>query len=48
MRIGGYLDQAELDRCADEPSHLGERFRAIGFTAFDAKVYLQAEASTLG
>ena len=36
MRIGGYLDQAELDRCTDEPSHLGERFRAIGFTAFDA------------
>lgn len=35
MRIGGYMDQAELVRCANDPSHLGECFRRIGFTAFD-------------
>ena len=36
MRIGGYMDCAELARCAEDPSHLGGRFQQIGFTAFDA------------
>ena len=36
MRIGGYMDADELARCAEEPAHLGERFRQIGFSAFDA------------
>lgn len=35
MRIGGYMSRAELARCADDPAHLGECFRAIGFTDFD-------------
>lgn len=36
MRIGGYMKRAELDRCKDDPAHLGEMFRQIGFEAFDA------------
>ena len=35
MRIGGYMGRSELARCADDPSHLGDCFRQIGFTAFD-------------
>ena len=35
MRIGGYLESAELARCAEDPAYLGNRFRQIGFTAFD-------------
>ena len=36
MRIGGYMKRAELERCADDPAHLGDCFRQIGFAAFDA------------
>ena len=36
MRIGGYMGADELAHCADDPRHLSERFRQIGFTAFDA------------
>ena len=36
LRIGGYMDGGELARCADDPAYLGERFRRIGFQAFDA------------
>ena len=36
LRIGGYMDAAELARCAGDPSHLGEQFRQVGFRAFDA------------
>ena len=35
MRIGGYMDRDELAHCADDPAHLGDRFRQIGFSAFD-------------
>ena len=35
MRIGGYMGRAELERCASDPSHLGECFRRVGFSAFD-------------
>lgn len=35
MRMGGYLDLNELTRCGEDPSHLGECFRQIGFSAFD-------------
>lgn len=34
MRIGGYMDHAELVRCANDPAHLKECFLAIGFTDF--------------
>ena len=36
MRIGGYMDKTELERCADDSAHLGDCFRKIGFSAFDA------------
>ena len=36
MRIGGYMDGFELAHCADDPAHLGDCFRRIGFSAFDA------------
>lgn len=36
MRIGGYMSHDELQRCADDPSHLRNRFQQIGFSAFDA------------
>ena len=36
MRIGGYMDHLELARCADSPTHLGDCFRRIGFSDFDA------------
>ena len=36
MRIGGYMDNTELERCADDPAHLGDCFKKIGFSAFDA------------
>ena len=36
MRIGGYMGSAELACCAESPAHLGECFRQIGFSAFDA------------
>ncbi len=36
MRIGGYMDDSELERCADDPAHLGDCFQKIGFSAFDA------------
>ena len=36
MRIGGYMGPDELARLADDPKRLGERFRQVGFTAFDA------------
>ena len=35
MRIGGYMDRTELVRCAEGPECLGDRFREIGFSAFD-------------
>ena len=35
MRIGGYMDARELAHCADDPAHLGDCFRRIGFSAFD-------------
>jgi len=36
MRIGGYMRNDELQRCADDPSYLRARFQQIGFSAFDA------------
>ena len=36
MRIGGYMGDAEHARCAEDSAYLGNRFRQIGFTAFDA------------
>ena len=36
MRIGGYMGAGELGLCAKDPAYLAERFRQIGFTAFDA------------
>ena len=35
MRIGGYLGDAERKLCAQDPTHLGRRFREIGYTAYD-------------
>lgn len=35
LRIGRYLEPKERARLAEDPSLLGERFRKIGFTAFD-------------
>ena len=35
MRIGGYMNANELAHCADDPAYLGNRFRHIGFSAFD-------------
>ena len=35
MRIGGYMDKSELAHCADDPAHLAEQFRQIGYEAFD-------------
>lgn len=35
LRIGGYMDRAELKRCAEDPSLLAKRFDAIGFAAYD-------------
>ena len=29
------MGRAELERCASDPSHLGECFRRVGFSAFD-------------
>ena len=44
MRIGGYMSRAELTRCADDPSHLAECFRGIGFAAFDDRMLGQCVA----
>ena len=38
LRIGGYMGHAELERCAQDPEHLGECFRQVGFTAFDKEM----------
>ena len=35
LRIGGYMGASERGRCAEDPAHLGDRFRQIGFSAFD-------------
>ena len=36
LRIGGYMGRDEHARCAEDPAYLGDRFRDIGFTAFDS------------
>lgn len=41
MRIGGYIRRDELARCADDPQHLGNRFRQIGFADYDAPMLLR-------
>lgn len=38
MRIGGYMGREELAKCAGSAAYLGDRFRAIGFTAFDGEM----------
>lgn len=35
LRIGGYMSELRRARCAENPAHLGECFRKIGFDAFD-------------
>ena len=35
MRIGGYMADRELMRCANDPAYLGDCFRKIGFDSFD-------------
>ena len=44
LRIGGYLAPDEQRRCAADPMHLGERFRRIGFTAFDDEMLERCSA----
>ena len=35
LRVCGYLDYAEKQRCAEDPTHLEDVFRAVGFKAYN-------------
>ena len=35
LRVCGYLDQSEKQRCAENPERLEKVFRSVGFTAYD-------------
>ena len=38
LRVCGYMGQEEQKRCAEDPAHLEDTFRRIGFTAFDGQM----------
>ena len=40
-RIGGYMAPAEQRRCAEDPAHIGECLRRIGFDSFDEQMLAQ-------
>ena len=44
LRVCGYLDRDEQRRCAEDPSHLEEAFRQVGFRAYDDRMLRQAAA----
>lgn len=44
LRICGYLDDGERQRCAGNPSRLAEVFRQVGFQAYDDGMLRQAAA----
>ncbi|MBO7664187.1 MAG: hypothetical protein J6U01_12560 [Clostridia bacterium] len=44
LRVCGYMDRMEKERCAEDPAHLEAAFRQIGFTAFDGTMLSQVSA----
>ena len=44
LRVCGYLDRDEKQRCAEDPSRLAEAFRQVGFRAYDDRMLRQAAA----
>lgn len=44
LRACGYLDEAEVRACAQDPGHLAVVFDAVGFTAYDGHMLGQASA----